>query len=313
MVQNHKLLVCILTPIVESVKEHLTIDLLTINKCTVLGSDMHHRITLLSKLLSKISLRQQTNDMLGCLSADQDLVDRIVLNGLEKILTVTLSNILTLHREAHLRCNHLRRNDITILHQFRSRNFSDNATVDLTIIHTCLTNHVAVFWSCSKEVATLCLCGKILHSRKEVTLNAVVCLIKVNRIYLDLSTLQLLQRVIGGEDEFVTRSVISKPSNITGFCGRIVMRLTSMNVHHSSICDKLQILTGELLCQQNTGSNHYDGFGGIRFELLHSIKNTHVGLTAACGKDAHPFGVLLESIQGDLLMGAKLNHVLGCV
>ncbi len=49
---------------------------------------------------------------------------------------------------------------------------------------------------------------------QEVTLNAIVCLVKVNRIYRDFCTLQLLQRVVGGEDKFVTRSVLGKPVNV---------------------------------------------------------------------------------------------------
>ena len=154
--KNHKLLVCILAPIIESIKEYLTIDLLTINKCTVLGSNVHHRITFLCQLFGKVSIRQQTNDVLGCLRTDQNLIHGIILNGLKQILTVTLSNILTLHRETHLSSNHLRRNDVSILHQFRGRNLRDDATVDLSIIHTCLTNYIAVLGSRSKEVSTIC-------------------------------------------------------------------------------------------------------------------------------------------------------------
>ena len=146
-----------------------------------------------------------------------------------------------------------------------------------------------------------------------MTLNRVMCLIKVNRIYLDLCTLQLLQRIIGGEDQFVTRNGISKPSNITGFCRRIVMSFTTMNVHHGSISDKLKVFGRQLLCQQNTGSNNYNGFGSFRQKLIDCIKDAHVGLTCSCGKNAYTFRMLLQGIQGILLVGAKLNHVLRCV
>ena len=313
MVKNHKLLVCILAPFVESVKEHLTIDLITINKGTVLRSNMHHGITLFCQLFGKVRFGQKLNDILGSLGTNQDFIHRILLNNLEKILTITLPHILTLDRKAKLLGNHLRRNDITILNQLRSRNLSDDATVDLSIVHTCLTNYITVFRSCSEEIATLCLCTEILHGRKEVPLNTIVCLIKVDGIHLDFCPLKLLQRVIGGENQFVTRSVLGKPVNIRRFGRRIVMSLTTMNVHHSCIGDKLKILRRQLLCQKNTRSNHNNSLRSIRLELLHRIKDTNVGLTTAGRKHTDTFRMLLESIQGILLVGTELNHRSHCV
>jgi len=310
VMQNHKLLVRILAPLIESIKEHLTIDLLTINECTVLGSNVHHRITFLCQLFGKVSLRKQTDDVLGCLRTNQNLIDRIVLNGLEQILTIALSNILALDRETHLSGNHLGRNDITTLHQFRSRNLSDDIAVDLSIIHTRFEHYIAILGSGSKEVATLCLCSKIFYSRKEVALNRVMCLIKIDSVYLNLCPLQLLQRVVGGEDQFVTRSAGSKPSNITGFGRRIVMRLTTMNVHHRSIGDKLKILTRELLCQQNSRSNHYNGLRGFRQKLIDGIKNTHVGFTTTRRKHTDTLRMLLQSIESILLVGTELHQFL---
>ena len=146
-----------------------------------------------------------------------------------------------------------------------------------------------------------------------MTLNRVVCLIHINRIHLNLCTLQLLERIISGEDQFVTRNSIGKPGNITGFGRRIVMCLTRVAVHHSSIRDKLKVLGRQLLCQQNTGRNNYNGLRSIRQKLIDSIKDTYVSFSAACGEDAHPFRMLLKSIESILLMGTELNHVLGCV
>ena len=161
----------------------------------------------------------------------------------------------------------------------------------------------------SKEVATICFSSKMLYGRKEVALNRVVCLIKVDGVNLNVGTLKLLQRVIGGEDQFVTRSVLGKPVNIRRFGRRIVMSLTCMNVHHSCIGDKLKILTGELLCQKNTRSNNYNGLRSLRKKLVDCIKDTYVGLTTTRRKHTDAFRMLLKSIQSILLVGTKLNHV----
>jgi hypothetical protein len=80
-------------------------------------------------------------------------------------------------------------------------------------------------------------------------------------------------------------------------------------VHHCRVSDKLKILARKLLCQQNTGSNHNNSLRSIRLELLHCIKNTHVGFTASCWKNAYTFRMLQESIQGIMLVGTELNHV----
>jgi hypothetical protein len=91
------------------------------------------------------------------------------------------------------------------------------------------------------------------------------------------------------------------------------MSLTTMNVHHSCIRDKLKILRRQLLYQQNTGSNHNDGLRSIRLQLLHRIKDTNVGLTTAGREHTNTFRMLLESIQGILLVGTELKHLSLCV
>jgi hypothetical protein len=73
----------------------------------------------------------------------------------------------------------------------------------------------------------------MLYGRKEVALNRVVCLIKVDGVNLNVGTLKLLQRVIGREDKFVTRSVLGKPANIRRFGEEFVMSFSTMNVQNT--------------------------------------------------------------------------------
>ena len=48
------------------------------------------------------------------------------------------------------------------------------------------------------------LCGWV-----EVTLNTIVCLVEVNRVYLNICLLYPLQRIVGGEDNQVLTSCAS--------------------------------------------------------------------------------------------------------
>jgi len=308
MVKNHKLLVGILTPSVESVEEHLTIDLLTVNKGTVLSSDMKHRVSCLFHLLGKVRLRQKTNNMLGRLRTNQDFIHRIVLNDLKQILTVPLSDILTLHRETHRSSNHLRRNDITTLHQLRSRHLSDNLTIHIRIIHTRFEDRSRILRSCGEEIAAFCLTSKVFYGREEVTTNRVVCLVKVDSIYLNICLLKTMKRMIGGENQLVLVGTTRPVVNLSRFGGAEVVSLTRMNVKNSSSRDKLKILRTQLLCQQNAGRDHHNGLRGIRLKLTHGIKDTHIGLTAASGKHTDTFVVLGESVKCLLLVRTELNH-----
>ena len=141
----------------------------------------------------------------------------------------------------------------------------------------------------------------------------VVCLVKVNRIYGNICFSKLLQRVVGGEDQFVTLNILTPGTNHVRASAAEVMSFTCVNVHHMSICDKLKILAGQLLCQEDARSNHYDGLRSLFAKLLNGIKNTNVGFTTASRKNTDALGNLAQGIKSDLLMGAKLEQGLRCV
>jgi hypothetical protein len=79
-------------------------------------------------------------------------------------------------------------------------------------------------------------------------------------------------------------------------------------VKHGSVSDKLQILAGQLLCQEDARSDHHNSLRSGRLENPQSIKDTHVGLAAACGKHTDAFEMLSKGIQSNLLVRAQLEH-----
>ena len=80
---NHELLGGIFTPCVESVKEHLTIDLLTVNNRTSLGGNHHPRITTIVQLFTHVTLCSQTNQLFGGSGTNKDFLDILVVDGLQ--------------------------------------------------------------------------------------------------------------------------------------------------------------------------------------------------------------------------------------
>ena len=140
-----------------------------------------------------------------------------------------------------------------------------------------------------------------------------MCLIKVNRIHLDLCTLQLLQRVIGGEDQFVTRIFFYPSTNYIWFGATEMPSFSRMHVHHRSISDKLQKFSRQLLTQKNSRSNDYNSFGIGILKLPNSIKNHRRSFPCPSWHHKHSFAVICHGIQSILLVGTKLNHVLHCV
>jgi hypothetical protein len=132
--------------------------------------------------------------------------------------------------------------------------------------------------------------------------------VEVNGIYGDICPLKLMKRIIGGEDKFVTQNVLVPSADYVGFGRRIVMRLSRVNMKNRSVGDELQILAGELLAQENTGTNHNNSLWFRVRKLTNSIKDTHVSFSRAGWHHYNTFRMLLESIQGSLLVRAKLEH-----
>jgi len=309
VVKNNEFLVVVLTPGTQGIKEHLTIDFFTINHSTSLGSDIHPRVTTILQLRAEISLRNQRNDLLSCLGADQNLTNFLSVDSGNQVLTVNIGNDLTLAEHLKLLHHNLRRNDETTFHQFRGRHTADDLSVDRTIVHPRFGNSSRMLRSSSKEIAAVSSSSEVLRSREKVTLDRIVRFIEVNGIDLNICLLKTLQGVIGREDQFVAASLIDPVTDLIRASRALVMRFTTMNVQNCSVSDELKILRRELLCQQNARSNNYDqSLTVVIIKLMLGIKDTDVGFTTASRNNDLSFQVLGKGIQSTLLMGAKLDH-----
>jgi hypothetical protein len=81
------------------------------------------------------------------------------------------------------------------------------------------------------------------------------------------------------------------------------MSFATVNVHHVSLVNKLQKLTGELLCQQNARGAHNNGLRfGRFFDATHGIKDHDQGFAATSGHNDLTKRVGGESIKGSLLV-----------
>ena len=118
-----------------------------------------------------------------------------------------------------------------------------------------------MFGSRSEEIAAICLVREELCGWEKVTLDAVMCLVKVYVVDLNVCCLNTRQRIVGGEDDAVLTyftSTVCKEMNLLWICSGIVMSFTTMNVHHMGVCGGYQLkkLTAKLLCKENTRSNN---------------------------------------------------------
>ena len=183
--KNNKLFVGIFTPSVQSFKELLTGYFLTIDNSTSLGSDIQIRITTLRQLIGKISLKN-CSQLFRCVSTNQNFLDTDFINRGENVVTLQMWCDRLAVNLIHL--NHLdfRRKNVTTFNQFGCRNSADYITIDGTIIHAWFSNSDRSLASCSKEIATICLLTVVLSGREKVTFDTVMCLVKVNRINLNL-------------------------------------------------------------------------------------------------------------------------------
>lgn len=162
--------------------------------------------------------------------------------------------------------------------------------------------------SSSEEIAAVSSSSEMLGGREEITLNRVVCLIKVNGIHFNICLLQTLKRVVSGENQFVTLSLIDPVTNLISAGGTLVMSLTAVNVKHRGVSNELKKLRRELLSKQNARSNYNDSLSGFFQKLANSIKNSNVGLATASRNNNLTLRILSKGGESTFLVRAKLNH-----
>ena len=316
VVKNNKLLVRIFTPGIQSVKEHLTVDFLPVDDSTSLGSDIHAGVTTLGQLFAEVRFCKKFDNLLGRTSTDKNLIQRVLINSVQQVLTIAVSNHLLVLNHIQLLDNNLRRQDITFLNQLRSRNIANDFTVDFYVIHPRFGNSERMLRSSSEEIAAVSASREVLRSRKEVTLNRIVRFIEINGIDFNICLLQTMQRMIGGEDDYILTSSpcsVDEQVNLTRVSGRKVMSLTTMNVKNMSIgsVNVLQKLRAQLFCQQNTRSNNNSSHTVVDILAVDNhIVEHNWGFTTASGDDNLPLVKCQHGIQSILLVGSELHHFL---
>ena len=176
-------------PLIKSLEEYFTGYFLTIDNSTSLASDIHPVVTTFLKFVAEVCLSNKAHNLLGRTCSNQDLIERIGINSIKQILLITLLEI-TLRK---LLNHNFGGKNISFLNQFRCRNIADNLSVDSTIIHSWFEYSKTMLRSSSKEVATISIVRKELSSREEITLNTIMCLIKVNSVYFNVCLLNTVQ------------------------------------------------------------------------------------------------------------------------
>jgi len=308
VVQNHELLARILAPSIQSVKEGLTIHLLTINDGTRLAGDIHAGVTTLCQFLTEVRFCQQFDDLLGRTCGNQNLTKRIVINGIKQVLRITISNHLLILNHVQLLDNNLRGKDITFLNQLGSRNVADYLTINLRIIHPRLGNSERMLRSSSEEIAASSSRREMLRGREEITLDRVMRFIEVNAINIDLCFHQARKRVIGGKDQLLAVCLLRPVTDDRRTSAAEVMSLTTMNVHHSNVSMKFKKLSRQLLGKQNTGSNYNDNTTIASIKIfLRILDHTH-GLTTTRRNDDLTLIVCQHGSQCVLLVWSELDH-----
>ena len=155
-------------------------------------------------------------------------------------------------------------------------------------------------------MATEILCRWI-----EVTLNTVVCLVKVNRIYSNTSLLYTMKRMICGKDDSMFTDMIThiyKQFDMIRLSSAEVFCITTVTMQDVSISDVLHILRTELVCQENTRSHNDNVTRNIDLKSLHCIHDCDECFTTTGRNNDLPNTILTESINCFLLVWAKFDH-----
>jgi len=134
----------------------------------------------------------------------------------------------------------------------------------------------------SEEIATISSSRKVLYSREKVLLDRVVCLITVDSVDIDARLTYPIEGVIGCENKFVGGVITLHPLlNHMGASGLEVVSFPTMDVKNRSICDILQELGRQLLCQKDPRSDHNDRSSVYGVEDTDTVMDHRRGLASA--------------------------------
>ena len=216
--------------------------------------------------------------------------------------------------------NHnLGRNNAAAVDQFLSRNSVQCLTKHQRVVHATTHRILGLARSCSEEVAVVCHLRNHGSFRKELLAGSIMCLIEVSYIDVNTSINNLVQRVIGGEDQAGLTSSTSgvvEQSNFILFGGAEVMSVATMNVHDVNVLgiNHLQVFFTQLVDQQqprNNTNRRQTTLRGAQTAL--EIHDSNQCLAATSG---HQHGAVRggqHGIESGLLVGAKFHVSCVCM
>ena len=163
----------------------------------------------------------------------------------------------------------------------------------------------------SKEEGTICLISKHISGTIEVTLNTVMCLIKVNSININSTLYNAMQTMISGKDKTMNTNSFAHfigKSNLFRFSGSEMFCITTVNMNCICIINVLKIIITELISKQQSRSNHKDCPVLLNLKTPHCILNLNQGLATTSRNNNLTQRMGAQSVKCSLLMGTKSDH-----
>ena len=185
---------------------------------------------------------------------------------------------------------------------------------DLRIIHPWFEYSQRMFRSRSEEILSVSTECHVFSGRKEVPFDTVVCLIKVDVIYLNLTLINFVERVVGSKDQ---RRTIVLPAKVIeiydciNFSGSKVCSLTTVNVQNLNIfnVNVLKELRTELFCQENTRSNYNNSRNIKSINSINGVSDHAHCLTTTSGYNDLSTIVFKHCVTCFTLMGTELHNL----
>ena len=163
--------------------------------------------------------------------------------------------------------------------------------------------------SSSKEIGPSRNFRTSSNRNKEIARDTVMCFVKVSTVNVNARINNTTQRMIGGKDDAgltcCTGSVVEQ-RNLVTLGGAEVLSLTAVNMTNMSISgvNLLHELLAQLVCQQDTRSNHNNGLRTVS-EQTQRVTDHDKGLATASRHDDLTLAVPCHGVQRTLLVRAK--------
>ena len=301
--KDHKLFAVVFTPFRKRFEEMFTVDFLIVNVCTMLRCDVKNMIVTLFESRNQIRLRKHPPHNFSGGSSNKNLSRMILLQTIYDRNNSVSINLRSSHFVADsisLKGNNLGRNDATVADKFRSRYVLNDLTVHLSVVHTAIMT-ARKTRSSSKEIGPSRNFRTSSNRNKEIARDTVMCFVKVSTINVNARINNTTQRMIGGKDDAgltcYAGSVVEQ-RNLVTLGGAEVISFTTVNMTNMSISgvNLLHELLTQLVCQQDTRSNHNNGLRTVS-EQTQRVTDHDKGLATASRHDDLTLAVPCHGVQ----------------